>query len=47
MLDADCLSYTLSLPNKFFEYAMAGGPNRRKRNLPEMAALIRVTDAGW
>ncbi len=40
MLDADCLSYTLSLPNKFFEYAMAGVPIVAN-DLPEMAALIR------
>ncbi|MCO5101257.1 MAG: glycosyltransferase family 4 protein [Burkholderiaceae bacterium] len=46
MLDADCLSYKFSLPNKFFEYAMAGVPIVANE-LPEMAALIRREDAGW
>lgn len=46
MLDAACLSYKFSLPNKFFEYAMAGVPIVANE-LPEVAALIRRYDAGW
>lgn len=46
MLDADCLSYKYSLPNKFFEYLKAGVPVVINE-LPEMAAMIRKHDAGW
>lgn len=41
-----CLSYELCLPNKLFEYAMAGLPVICS-DLPEMARLVRDHDIGF
>ena len=40
-----CLSYKYSLPNKFFEYAMAGLPILVS-DLPEMRKLVEEYDCG-
>ena len=40
-----CLSYRLCLPNKFFEYAMAGLPILVS-DLPEMRKLVEQYDCG-
>lgn len=41
-----CLSYFYSLPNKFFEYAMAGVPIIAS-NFPDMAHYIHAYKIGW
>lgn len=48
MLRGDvCLSYALSLPNKFFEYLHAGLPIAVSNNLTYMASLVREHSLGW
>lgn len=46
ILQTDSLSYYLALPNKFFEYAMAGLVIV-SNELPEMSKLIRKHDVGY
>ncbi len=46
LIAGTCLSYRLSLPNKLFEYAMAGVPILCS-DLPEMAALVRRHEVGF
>lgn len=46
LLPAVCLSYRLSLPNKFFEYLQAGLPVIVANDLVEMKNLVREFDLG-
>ena len=41
-----CLNHYLYLPNKVFEYMMAGLP-MIVSDFPEMAALVERHDCGW
>jgi glycosyltransferase involved in cell wall biosynthesis len=42
-----CLSYQLSLPNKFFEYLYAGCSVLVSDNLTYLSELIKSNDLGW
>jgi glycosyltransferase involved in cell wall biosynthesis len=42
-----CLSYALSLPNKFFEYLHAGLPVIVSNNLTYLSSLVREHGLGW
>lgn len=44
--DGDCFSYKFSLPNKFFEYIMAGLPVLISENLIEMKRLVEQERVG-
>ena len=46
LIENECLSYYLCLPNKLFEYAHSGIPSIVS-DFPEMAAFIRSSQAGW
>jgi glycosyltransferase involved in cell wall biosynthesis len=46
LIENVCLSYYLCLPNKVFEYMMAGLP-MIVSDFPEMAALVEHHDCGW
>jgi glycosyltransferase involved in cell wall biosynthesis len=46
LIENCCLSYYFCLPNKFFEYLMAGLPVIVS-DFPDMATLIRSYEAGW
>lgn len=46
LIEDTCYSYRYSLPNKFFEYSMAGLPILAS-NLPEMRSLIEQYECGW
>ena len=46
LIENVCLSYYLSLPNKLFEYIMAGIPVISS-NFPEMNRIINESQAGW
>ncbi len=46
LIENECLSYYLCLPNKLFEYAHSGIPSIVS-DFPEMASFIRDTGCGW
>lgn len=46
LIENECLSYHLCLPNKLFEYAHSGIPSIVS-DFPEMASFIRETGSGW
>jgi glycosyltransferase involved in cell wall biosynthesis len=46
LIENRCLSYYLSLPNKLFEYIVAGVPVIVSA-FPEMAAIVDSTGSGW
>jgi glycosyltransferase involved in cell wall biosynthesis len=46
LIENVCLSYYLSLPNKLFEYIMAGIPSITS-NFPEMNHIINIFQVGW
>ena len=46
LIENVCLSYYLCLPNKVFEYMMAGLP-MVVSDFPDMAALVEHHDCGW
>lgn len=46
LIENECLSYYLCLPNKLFEYAHSGIPSIVS-DFPEMASFIRATGSGW
>ena len=46
LLEDTCENHRLALPNKVFEYLVAGVPVLVSR-LPEMARLVSSLDAGW
>ncbi len=47
LLDSDALSYRYALPNKLFEYRMAGLPAVVNEDFPEMARFLERESAGW
>lgn len=46
LIENECLSYHLCLPNKLFEYAHSGIPSIVS-DFPEMASFIQETGSGW
>jgi glycosyltransferase involved in cell wall biosynthesis len=46
LIENVCMSYYLCLPNKVFEYMMAGLP-MIVSDFPDMAALVERYDCGW
>ena len=46
LIENECLSYYLCLPNKLFEYAHSGIPSIVS-DFPEMASFVQETGSGW